>query len=265
MATTKTSVKENEVPMEISSEKATSYAVLKPVLFALAAVIVLGLAALPAYYFYSKYQKAQSMLKNPTVAAREEVNSIISQVGKLMILPSKEQPTVATVTDKSKLKSQPFFAKSENGDKVLLYTASKKAILYRPTINKIIEVSPINIGDVAGASTQAKVKVALLNGTTTPGLANGFEKTLKEKVTNIDIVSKDNAAKRNYTKTLVVDVKGDKKDGAGQLAKVVNGEVSTLPPGEAKPNADFLVIVGTPSASQPEVSPSSSVSPSGGP
>jgi hypothetical protein len=59
-----------------------------------------------------------------------------------MVLPD-EQPTLASVTDKSKLSDQPFFQKAENGDKILIFVQSRKAILYRPSIKKIIDVAPI--------------------------------------------------------------------------------------------------------------------------
>lgn len=68
----------------------------------------------------------------------------IAAVEKLMELPN-EEPTVATISDLATLQGQPFFARAEEGDRVLFYTQAKKAILYRPTANKIIEVAALTI------------------------------------------------------------------------------------------------------------------------
>ncbi len=103
-------------------------------------------AAVPSVYFYRQYQNANRKLANPTEYAQEEVRLIREKVGKLIELPPDEQPTIATVTDAARLAEQPFFANAQNGDKVLIFTNAKKAILYRPTANKIIEVAPVNIG-----------------------------------------------------------------------------------------------------------------------
>lgn len=67
------------------------------------------------------------------------------EVGKIIELPEDETPTVATVTDLEKVKEQAFFRNAQNGDKVLIFTNAKKAFLYRPSANMIIEVGVINI------------------------------------------------------------------------------------------------------------------------
>ncbi len=103
-------------------------------------VAVIGIGA--GIYYYLQYNKAQKLLKNPTLSAQVEQQSLVDKLGKLMELPTDEQPTIATVSDVNKLKGQPFFSKAKNGFKVLIYPKNKKAILYDPISNKIIEVGP---------------------------------------------------------------------------------------------------------------------------
>ncbi len=217
-----------------------------PVILTFLLIVVAG-AGVYAYTLYQQSQSQLKLLKNPQEAAKFETQQVIDAVGKLISLPSNETPTIATVTDAKKLKNQPFFAKASNGDKVLIYTTAKKAILYNPSQNKIVDVAPVNIdtskGGVAGAHTQL-VKVAIYNGTTKVGLTNSLEDQLKKQVTNIDVVKKDNAKKSDYSKTLIVDLTGKQKDAVDQLAKLLNGQVANLPDGEAKPDADLLIIVG---------------------
>ena len=77
------------------------------------------------------------------------MKSVVAEISKIMILPVGEDPTVATVADPEKLKGQSFFVNAKKDDKVLIYTNAKKAILYRPSERKIVEVAPLNIGQQA--------------------------------------------------------------------------------------------------------------------
>ena len=113
-------------------------------------VVVFALfAGATSFYLWTLYQKSQADLNrfksNPQTVSIEEGKMLVNKVGLLIALP-KEEPTIATVTDVGKLKDQPFFSQAVNGDKVLIYTQAKKAILYRPGINKIIDVAPVNVG-----------------------------------------------------------------------------------------------------------------------
>jgi len=128
-------------PAEGGEERDIVRSVVVPVLVLIA---VLGLGA--AYYYNSQLAKFK---KNPQQLAQEEVASVVGRVSQIMVLPEGEQPTLATVADPSRLKDQPFFAKAKVGDKVLLYANARKAILYDPVANKIVEVAPINIGNPA--------------------------------------------------------------------------------------------------------------------
>lgn len=116
-------------------------------------VLVAGLGS-TSFVFY---KRAKDLTLNPQKASQEENQKIINAVGKLVLLPQGETPTVATVTDPEKLKSeQPFFAKAVQGDKVLIYTQALKAIMYRPSENKIVEIAPLSIGNTNPSANEAK-------------------------------------------------------------------------------------------------------------
>lgn len=198
-------------------------------------VIILGAGG----FLYFKFQNSQ----NPSVqSATEDTKKIIEEAGKLIDLPS-ENPTVATVTDISKLKDQPFFQKAKNGDKVLIYTGARKAILYDPNINKVLEVAPINIGS---SSAQIASKIALRNGTRTAGLTRKVEAELKKSLPNINIVSKENAEKQDYDQTTVVILNDSAKELAKSLVNLLKGaKIGDLPKEEIKPvETDILIILG---------------------
>lgn len=114
-------------------------------------------------YYYNQYRTVQKMLNNPNEVAKQETAAVVKEVGVLMQLPKNEEPSIATVLDATKLKDQPFFANAVNGDKVIIYTKSAKAILYRPSQHKIIEVAPITMTQPtpsAEPSTKPTVKVS---------------------------------------------------------------------------------------------------------
>jgi hypothetical protein len=90
-------------------------------------------------------------LSNPTELAKQQQVELEKLVGALVDLPSGETPTVATVSDSAKLKEQAFFELAQNGDKVLIYSKAKKAYLYRPSTNKMVNIAPVNIGDTTTA------------------------------------------------------------------------------------------------------------------
>ncbi len=105
---------------------------------------LIALAAIgTAGYFYNQ---VRLLKQDPQIVAQREVDDLVARVGRLVVLPEGETPTIATVSDPEALKDQAFFAKAQKGDKVLIYAQAKKAILYSVTMNKIIDVAPLNIG-----------------------------------------------------------------------------------------------------------------------
>lgn len=212
---------------------------LKNILIGILILFLLG-AGGTTYYFYNEYQKIK---KDPNLVSKEEVKSVTSIISKYMDLPEGEEPTVATVTDKEKLKEQDFFKKAENGDKILIYTNARKAILFRPSTGRVVEFAPLILG-ADQTSISSKSQIAIYNGTTTSGLTNDYEKKLSD-IDGLEVTIKANAVKNDYTKTLVFDVTGKNKELVAEIAKLVEGEVvDTFPEGETKPASDILIIAG---------------------
>lgn len=105
--------------------------------------IIAIIAIVMSGYFYLK---VRALSKNPQAVAQKETDDIVAKVGKLVVLPAGETPTIATVSDPAALKDQAFFVNAQKGDKVLIYAQAKKAFLYSVALNKIIDVAPLNIG-----------------------------------------------------------------------------------------------------------------------
>jgi cytoskeletal protein RodZ len=106
-------------------------------------VLIVASGAAAVYF----YQQLNALKANPQSVAQKEAEQLVARVSQLIVLPEGEVPTIATVQDPELLKEQPFFAKAKKGDKVLIYTNARKAILYDPVSNKIVEVAPVNIGN----------------------------------------------------------------------------------------------------------------------
>jgi hypothetical protein len=102
------------------------------------------------------------------LSAQSEITSLISQVGKLIVLPSNELPTVTSISDVTKLSDQPFFKNAKNGDKLLVYTNTKWGIIYRPSENRIIEVGAFDVSQPAPASPVAPTITPTPAPTATP-------------------------------------------------------------------------------------------------
>lgn len=100
------------------------------------AIIALGFGG----YFYYKLKQFQN---TPKDLKEKEVTTLIEKVSSHYLFPLDENPTVATVSDPLALKDQSFFTTSEKGDKVLIFSKLGKAILYRPSIDKIIDITSV--------------------------------------------------------------------------------------------------------------------------
>lgn len=234
-----------------------------------------------AGYFFLKYKQAVSLSSGTPLVMEREKQSTIAHVARLIDVPTDEDPMVTVITDVEKLKTQAFFAKAKNGDKVLIYAKARKAILYNPSANKILEVGPLLAPSqgpqVAGAvdtdstrtqespanptpsprvsakpvtptptAVPATVTVILANGTGTSGATYIAQQQLEQYPQEYVIAQKKNAVKKDYEKTLIIDLTKTHDSAVQRLVQLLGGEAASLPAEEdgSLPKADVLIIIG---------------------
>lgn len=228
----------------------------------LALLLLLMAGAGGAWYWYTQ---VVSQLPNQEAESMDEAAALVAEVGQLIELPN-EVPQVATVTDKDKLEPQPFFQKAENGDKILIFVESKRAILYRPSQHKVIDVTNVNTPEQEGqfgnqmSDTESSpqlingqgVRIALWNGTSSPGATNSLEDTLKQTLTQYTVVAKEKASQTDYTATQVVAESERFRDTARALADALGAEYhEELRSGEAwSADTDMVIIIGAQSTTE---------------
>ncbi|EKE07226.1 MAG: hypothetical protein ACD_18C00149G0003 [uncultured bacterium] len=207
------------------------------------------------YYFYNKYDQIK---KDPNIVSQKEVDNTLDSVKKLMLLPSEETPSMATVLDKSKLTGQAFFDNVENGDKLLIFPKAMQAIIYRPDTNKIIKVGPIFLNEdgetVEDSTTKPEevvvvpqpenIKIAYYNGTSIVNLSAQTESMVKVAYPTYQTAVVTNATKNDYKENIIIDLSGKYSNEVTEISKLINAKVQTLPDGEIKPDADILIILG---------------------
>jgi hypothetical protein len=93
-----------------------------------------------AGFLFLQYRQAQDKLSG----SKNENAKIEKKLGEIILLPA-EKPSIFTVSNSANAKKQSaFYKNAQNGDRVFVYAKEKKAILYRPSTNMIINVQPIN-------------------------------------------------------------------------------------------------------------------------
>lgn len=106
-------------------------------------ILIIGVVFL--VYGYLDTRNELNKAKNPQETAKEETKELVAKISQFLELPANESPTVATISDEDRLSTQPFFKNAQNGDKVLVYTNSEMAILYRPSTGKVVQYAPVSL------------------------------------------------------------------------------------------------------------------------
>lgn len=130
-------------------------------------VLLTFFAGTLAYLYTNSKLPANLFGGNTTLNNSTEIEDLITTVSKLVELPQNETPTIATISDKDKLRANPFFARAQNGDQILIYAAAGRAYLYRPSTNKIVDIAPITVQGQQAPAAQSEADPVLQ---TTPSI-----------------------------------------------------------------------------------------------
>jgi hypothetical protein len=76
-------------------------------------------------------------------------SDLITMIRKSIVLPSNEEPIIATIDDPTVYSGQSFFRNAQRGDIVLLYNDSKMAVIYRESSQSVIAVGPISVKPIS--------------------------------------------------------------------------------------------------------------------
>lgn len=112
-------------------------------LIAGAAVIVIGLLLLFLL-------PSGDIAKDGKITERE-AQKVKAEIAKLINLP-QEEPVMALVTNADQLiAEQPFYQGVTNGDVLVIYPQARKAVLFNPRTNKLVNVGPVNVGEASAS------------------------------------------------------------------------------------------------------------------
>lgn len=106
--------------------------------------VLLVASVVVGYVIYSRYQDVKDDPRSAiTQKNQEETARVLEGLKRRLFIGEQEAPTVARVEDPEKLKKSnaEFYKDIQKGDYLVIYP--KRAIIYRESIDQIINVAPI--------------------------------------------------------------------------------------------------------------------------
>lgn len=168
--------------------------------------------------------------------------SIVGTVGQLMLLPTNEKPTIATVEDKAEIKDKFLAAHAQDGDRVLIYAKNRLVIVYRPGIHKIAAVGAVTADQAAVEAQNATLTV--LDGDSNPTKTQTVIATIKAAYPNLKVTNGGEANRKDFPYTIVIDYTNQKDNLQAALVTALSGKRGIQPPSEDKASTNLLLIVG---------------------
>lgn len=224
-------------------------------------VLSMGAGAVWAWQHYGLKAKANGTEDKPVATENStelSTEQLLAKVGRLIVLPTGETPTIASVVDSEKLKGeQAFYRDVQNGDYVLIYPQAQKAFIYRPTTDVLVNVGPVYMNNEPAAATDEPVieepsvpaepiSVEVRNGVNKAGLAAALRDELNGTEA-YEVGKIGDAANKNYTEYVLVNLglADNQKAALADLeSKYGVNAVTELPAGEAASDAQLLIIIG---------------------
>lgn len=196
------------------------------------AFILLLVLVVLAWTFTSKH----------TSIGQKELAQVKSKVGKLMLLPSDEEPTLAQVKDRRQLKDPYLVEKAVDGDQILIYTKNGIVIIYRPSLNKIAAVGSV-FADPALPEAQG-TSLTVLNGSNNDAKTLKIIEEVKTAYPGLKVTNGGNTSRHDFPNTIVIDNTNQKDNLVDALVDVIKGKRGVVPLGESKSETDLMIIVG---------------------
>lgn len=119
----------------------------KVITFLIYTIIVASISVFLTMYYFDKTVKIDNQVLDERLAP-EKIEEVLAKLSDNILLPEDEDPLLAVITDIDALvENQLFYKDASNGDYIIVYQNSARAILYNFDLDKIINVGPIQYTD----------------------------------------------------------------------------------------------------------------------
>lgn len=235
------------------------------------AVLFVVLVVGGSFLLWQNYQlkAVASDVGSDTEMTAVEIQDLLAKIGKHILLPSDEEPTIATIVDAEKLsQEQAFYQNVVNGDKVLIYMQAQKAVIYRENGDVLVNVGPVYTNTPATEPTATEtgeesnlngeeipaetieqseepLSIEVRNGSKTAGVAGKLRDSLEENAA-FEVVAIADANSKTFSQTVLVDLSAGNKKAQLEALQTELGvtAVMAIPEGEDDTEAEVLVIIG---------------------
>jgi len=183
-----------------------------------------------------------ALTSHKQAAGSKELAQVKSDVGKLMILPKDEEPTLAVVDDRRKLKDTFLIDHAADGDEVLIYSKNGLVIVYRPSSNKIAAVGSVTADPAFPEAKGATLTV--LDGANNDTKTKEVIEKVKNAYPSLKVIDGGKSNRQDFPSTIVIDNTNQKDNLVDALVTAITGKRGVLPLGEGKAETDLMIIVG---------------------